>query len=214
MSQKHNITISKTANYYSLGNINKAETIWFVLHGYGYLAKDFIEKFRPIINDKTLVIAPEALSRFYVKGVEGNVGASWMTKENREEEIRDYINYLKQLYAIILKQASTQTPKINIVGFSQGGATASRWLASGKINCNNFILWASVFPNDMDLGIINKVNTFFLYGDRDKYVTQERVKKQKILLNQSELTIKTIQYEGKHDIPEEILVTQSQMNNW
>ncbi len=213
-NQKHNLVVQKTATYYSLGNIKIAKTIWLVFHGYGYLAKNFIEKFRPILTKNTLVVAPEALSKFYVKGVDGSIGASWMTKENREEEITDYINYLNQLYNTILKQVTAPNPKINIVGFSQGGATASRWLSNGKIKCNNFILWASVFPTDMDLGIINKANTFFLYGDRDKYVTKERVEQQKELLKQSHLKVKTTVFKGGHDIPKEVLVEQTKLNGW
>jgi predicted esterase len=228
MSQKNNITVNKTATYYSLGNIKSAKTVWFVLHGYGYLAKDFINSFIPILTDTILVVAPEGFSKFYVKGVDGKIGASWMTKENREEEIADYTNYLNQLYATILKQVETPNVKINIVGFSQGGATASRWISNGKIKCDNFILWSSVFPSDMDLGIIKKVNTFFLYGDDDKYVTEERIKQQKAFLHPcnptsatlstgsqgDNITIKTILFEGKHEIPAPILVEQTKLNGW
>ena len=214
MSQKHNITINKTANYYMLGNVKTAKTIWLVLHGYGYLAKDFIEKFQPILNESTAEIAPEALSKFYVKGVDGSIGASWMTKENREEEIADYINYLNQLYDTILKQVANPNVKINLIGFSQGGATASRWLANGKTNCTNFVLWASVFPTDMDIEIIAKTNTFFLYGNQDKYVTEERVEQQKEIFKKWDLKIKTILFKGGHDIPSAILVEQTELNNW
>ena len=214
MSQKHNIIVHKTAAYYSLGNIKTAQTIWIVIHGYGYLAKDFINFFQPILTKKTVIIAPEALSKFYLRGVNGNVGASWMTKENREEEIADYMNYLNQLYDSILKQVTSTNPKINIVGFSQGGATASRWLSNGKIKCTNFILWSSVFPADMDLGIIAKINTFFIYGNQDNYLTEERIKLQKRLLQQSDLKIKTILFNGGHDIPADILEEQTKLNNW
>lgn len=214
MSKKHNIPVTKTATYYSLGDIASAKTIWFVLHGYGYSAKHFITKFEPILNNNIAVIAPEGLSKFYLGGVEGRVGASWMTKEDREGEIADYINYLNQLYNAILEINNHPDLKINIVGFSQGGATGSRWLANGKINCNNFILWASIFPDDMDLKVISTINTFFLYGNNDKYVTQERVQKQKELLDKSGITIKTTIFEGKHDIPESILIEQTSINNW
>ena len=81
---KHNIKVEKTATYYSSGNIKTAKTIWFVLHGYGMLAEYFIKKFDSIVNNDNCVIAPEGLSKFYTKGFYGRVGASWMTKENRE----------------------------------------------------------------------------------------------------------------------------------
>lgn len=209
---QHSIQINKTAHYHTLGDVNTAETIWFVLHGYGYAAEHFIKKFEPILTDKTFIVAPEGLSKFYLNGVEGRIGASWMTKENREEEITDYINYLNLLYDNITKE--NPNAKINILGFSQGGATASRWIANGELKCDNFILWCSVFPDDMQFESISNTNTYFLYGDNDQYVTEERVSKQQELINNSELEIKTIVFEGKHDIPKNALLEQVEINSW
>ncbi len=214
MSKKHNISVSKTATYYSLGDISSAKTIWFVLHGYGYSAKHFITKFEPILNDDVAVIAPEGLSKFYLNGVgfDGKVGASWMTKDDRENEITDYINYLNQLYDAIRKD--NPNSKINLLGFSQGGATASRWISNGKLKCENFILWCSIFPDDMSFETISDVNTYFLYGDDDEYVTEERVSRQKELIVNSRLEIKETIFQGQHDIPENILVEQTSINSW
>ena len=216
MSQKHNISVNKTASYYTLGDSKTATTIWFVLHGYGYLAKYFINKFTPILNDNTCVIAPEALSKFYLNGVgvDGRVGASWMTKEDRENEIIDYINYLNQLFNTILNENNNPNIKINIVGFSQGGATASRWISNGNVQVNNFILWSSVFPDDMNFEKVNKVNTHFLYGNNDEYVTEDRVLKQQQIIASSEININTIVFNGNHDIPEAVLLEQTKKNNW
>jgi len=210
---KHNIKVTRTAQYYTLGNLNNPTTIWFVLHGYGYLAKYFIKKFEPIVHEETLIVAPEGLSKFYLNGVSGRVGASWMTKENREEEINDYINYLNQLYKTIVKD--NLSIKINIVGFSQGGATASRWIANGKVKCNNFILWASFFPEDMEMkSIPNNINSFVLYGDDDEYITQEWAEKQEQIIKQSNLKYQLIKFKGKHDIPSDVLVENSLTYNW
>jgi predicted esterase len=213
---KHSIKVNKTATYHSEGDVKTAKTIWIVLHGYGYSAKHFITKFEPILNNNVAIIAPEGLSKFYLNGVgfDGKVGASWMTKEDRENEIKDYVNYLNQLYEVILEENNTTNLKINIVGFSQGGATASRWLANGKAKCNNFILWCSVFPEDMNFEKIANINTYFLYGNNDKYVTEERIEKQKELIDNSELNIKTTVFNGKHDVPETVLVEQSEVNGW
>ncbi|MCB9365379.1 MAG: dienelactone hydrolase family protein [Flavobacteriales bacterium] len=213
MSEKHILKIEKTATYYTLGSIETAETIWFVLHGYGYLAKFFINKFSPILDDKTCVIAPEGLSKFYLNGVgvDGRVGASWMTKENRENEIIDYVNYLNQLYNLLI---TNKNLKINIVGFSQGGATACRWVSDGKIKVDNFILWASVFPDDINFKTIENVTTFFLYGDDDEYVTEERIKKQQTIFIDSGVKVTTIPFKGTHDIPKDVLIEETKKNNW
>lgn len=212
---QHKIKINRTAHYYTIGENNTdVKTIWFVLHGYGYLAKYFIKKFNPIANNENLIVAPEGLSKLYLNGVgyDGKIGASWMTADNRADEIEDYVNYLNQLYQTIV--VDFPDAKINILGFSQGGATASRWIADGRIKCDNFILWASVFPDEMNFKSISNINTYFLYGDNDEYVTEERVAKQKKIITTSGIQIKSIAFEGKHDIPEKVLVEQTEINGW
>ena len=215
MSTKHNIVVPKTANYSTLGDIKTAKTIWFVLHGYGFLAEFFIKKFEPILTNETCVIAPEALSRFYLNGFHGRVGASWMTKHQRLEEIEDYTNYLQLLFETILKENNGNYTKINIVGFSQGGATASRWLASKKVSCTNFILWASVFPDDLDFNIVSKeTNTTLIYGNQDEFLTEERIALLRTQIKDSKTACNIITFNGKHDIPKEVLVEESIKNNW
>lgn len=213
MSTKQHIVVNKTATYHILGNPKTAKTIWFVLHGYGMLAEFFIKKFEPILDNNTCIIAPEGLSKFYTKGFYGRVGATWMTKEDREVEIEDYINYLNQLHQFICEQNSSSNLKINLLGFSQGGATVSRWAANRKANFNNLILWASVFPEDMSFETLNENNTFLLYGDEDEFATEEKVNQQKELLNnKAQFTI--IKFKGKHDIPKEVLIEQTEKNKW
>lgn len=215
MSTKHNITVSKTANYYTLGNVKTAKTIWFVLHGYGYLAEFFIKKFEPILNNETCVIAPEALSRFYLNGFSDRIGASWMTKHQRIEEIEDYSNYLQSLYETILTENNNNYTKINIVGFSQGGATACRWLASKNVWCTNFILWASVFPDDINFNFIKpNTNTTLIYGNQDEFLTEERVALLRKQIEDSKIDVNVITFDGKHDIPKEVLVEESIKNSW
>lgn len=212
---KYKIVVEKTAHYYSLGNISTAKTLWFVLHGYGYNANYFIHKFDVLADEENLVIAPEGLSNFYVTGVSGRVGASWMTKENREDEIQDYLNYLNSLYETILSQIDLIEVKVNIIGFSQGGATAARWVSDNKIKCANLILWASVFPDDMEFEVLKtNTNSFLLYGDDDEYVTPERIDKQKAILEKANINCKLIEFKGKHDVPAEVLKEQRKLNNW
>ena len=120
MDQK-NISINKTARYFTLGNPNeKIETIWFLCHGYGQLANYFLKNFEILNNGKNLLVAPEGLHRFYLNGFGGRVGASWMTREDRLNDIKDYIGFLDQLYLEIVNPFKSRNIKINVLGFSQG----------------------------------------------------------------------------------------------
>lgn len=213
MILKHSISINRTASFYSLGNIKNAKTIWFVLHGYGMLGKYFIKKFEPILNKENAIIAPEGLSKFYTKGFYGRVGASWMTKEDRENEIIDCTNYLNQLYFSILENKNDI--KVNLLGFSQGGATVARWASNGLVKPNNLILWSSNFPEELiQHHNIKCNNNFILYGNKDEFATNERVLKQQELLLKTGLNFKIIEFEGKHDIINEVLIKQALKNQW
>lgn len=214
---QNTITVNKTAFYHTLGDVKTAKTIWFVLHGYGYLAKYFIKKFSPVLNENTAIIAPEGLSKFYLNGVgyDGRMGASWMTKDNRETEIKDYIKYLNQLHESILKENETPNIKINVVGFSQGGATASRWIADQNSKCDNFILWASNFPDDLNLNMLSTTSkAFILFGDDDEFINETQISDYEQFLNASKINCQLIKFKGKHDIPSKILLEQTELNNW
>jgi predicted esterase len=175
--QKHQLTVPKTVRYFTLGEFNEnTETVWFVIHGYGQLAEYFIKKFKVLDDDKKFVIAPEALSKFYLKDFNGRVGATWMTREDRENEIMDYINYLNLLYDTVLVENKDKSYKINILGFSQGTATAARWCMNEHICYDRLILWAGYFGNGIQ-DVINpeKVldkEVILCYGKEDEFLKQ------------------------------------------
>ncbi|MCB0400976.1 MAG: alpha/beta fold hydrolase [Flavobacteriales bacterium] len=213
MSSRHHLSVRKTATYFTLGNPQTAKTIWFVLHGYGMLAEFFIRKFEPLVNEDTAVIAPEGLSRFYTQGFYGRVGASWMTKEGREHEITDYINYLNQLYSTLISSGAGQ--KINVVGFSQGGATASRWIADHQSRIDNFILWSSIFPDDMSLENFGKnFKAFIVYGTEDEFARPEHFTQQQNLFTAHQLDVVIEEFVGPHDIPKDIILELTQKHGW
>ena len=90
------ITSAKTFRYFTHGDPLKANQIVYVLHGYGQLAEFFIRKFQHL-SDDYFIVAPEGMHRFYLSGSSGRVGASWMTKEERETDIQDNLNWLNAL---------------------------------------------------------------------------------------------------------------------
>ena len=154
------IEIKRTARVAMLGPESAGvREIWYVLHGYGQLAAPFLEDLRAIDDGTRLIVAPEALSRFYEGDVqarlhrEARVGASWMTREDLESEIADYIAYLDTVHESMLApfRGAGQLPTVTVLGFSQGGATAARWVASGRVNAARLVVWGSQFPPELDL---------------------------------------------------------------
>jgi predicted esterase len=209
--QKHQITIQKTAHYVTIGEINEqTENVWFVIHGYGQLAEYFIKKFEVLDDGKTIIIAPEALSKFYLKEFSGRVGATWMTKYERDSEITDYINYLNQLYFFFLQGFDINKLKINILGFSQGTATVARWCMNETIKYDKLILWAGYFGNGIQ-DVINpekltEKEVILCYGKEDEFLVKKDIQQyerdiQKII---SHIEIHT--FEGGHTIDEDLLL--------
>ncbi len=211
MIVQKNISVTKTARYFQLGEVSEQiEEVWFVGHGYGQLANYFIKKFEILDNGKRLIIAPEALHRFYWKDFTGRVGASWMTKEDRKEEIFDYVNYLDLVYTEILSQFEDRKVKINVLGFSQATATFCRWLSATKIEVENLILWGGFFPHDLDFeydkNYFNSAKPHILIGTNDEFYDLVSIEKHLNMLSEKGINPEFTHFEGKHEIDKETLL--------
>ena len=208
---KKQISISKTGKYSQIGTSSKKiNNVWIVLHGYGMLSEYFVKKFECIIDETTLVIAPEATNRFYLGNNYNRVGASWMTKLDREQEIRDNILFLDKLFSIIKKEIGHDNFKLNTLGFSQGGPALVRWLMSNKLNTNSLILWGSDIPKD-SLVIENKsrwnsMNLKIVIGKNDEYINEEKKQEFVGVVKSYGLKYDLVEYEGSHKIIEEELI--------
>jgi predicted esterase len=199
------IQVQKTGRYYTAGNPEEATHLIFALHGYGQLAYYFIHPFENQASSNYFIVCPEGLHRFYRQGSNGKVGATWMTKEDRESDIHDYVNYLDQVYQEIVQKY--QFEKSTLVGFSQGGATAARWIGLGNATFDNFILWASVFPPDLPFETLRYPSNekkakrnFLVLGDQDEYSTIEEAKNHLDFLAAQNISVEFITFKGKHEL--------------
>ncbi len=209
INQKY-IKVEKNARYFVLGAPSeKIKSVWFVLHGYGQLAEDFIKYFKLAVNESALVVAPEALNRFYLKGFGGKTGATWMTKEEREKEINDYVNYLDSIYDEVIKYGLFTPAKVTVLGFSQGTATACRWIANGKSKVNRLILWGGGIPHDVELRssekLLNSIRLEIVVGDKDEFISKDQIKKEINRLEENKINYKLHKFNGGHEIKAEIL---------
>ena len=209
MNEK-NITVNKTARYFTLGESgDQINSIWFICHGYGQLASYFLRNFEVLNNGKNLLVAPEGLHRFYLKGYSDRVGASWMTKEDRLNDIKDYINFLDSLYQEVISPFKGRKVKINVLGFSQGAATVSRWVANKSFKPDNLILWSGAFPKDLpfeaDFALFNSFKTLFIIGDQDEFINPSQMEEEENMLKQKGIPFELIKFNGKHEINTKVL---------
>lgn len=208
---KKTFQIEKKARYFQLGNPgNDTSIVWVVLHGYGMLSEFFIQKFKKLENKNTLILAPEALNRFYIDTNYGRVGASWMTKDERQDDIKENIKYLNSLMDQIIKEIGHNRFKINVLGFSQGGATACRWLFKSGLKFENLIMWAGDIPKDT-LTEENRLkwsdmNTHLVMGKKDELINEEMKAKFLKLVTDYKLDYKLTLYDGDHRIYPDVLM--------
>ena len=92
--------------------------------------------------------------------------------------------------------------KINLLGFSQGVATLSRWYSQINFQINNIILWGALIPDSLELkNQFNPSNTYCVYGDEDVYIKANQEYFDKQLKTYENLQYKIIRYRGGHRIP-------------
>ena len=209
----HKRKIQKTAHFYTIGDIEAPITdLWIVCHGYGQLAKTFLEEFQCLEKSGRLIVAPEGLSRFYWGGFTGPIVSSWMTSGNRLDEIDDYCNWLDSIYEEFVKNLQSNG-RITLLGFSQGTATAMRWLHARQPRIDQLILWAGMTPEDISYlplqDYFQNIEKHFVYGQEDKFITKERMDWQLQFLKAQQLDFDIIPFSGKHHLEDATLLRLS-----
>jgi predicted esterase len=214
----HTIHVRRTARYYTIGPTHGfPRELWVVVHGYGQLARRFIESFAALDDGTRLVMAPEALSRFYLDPLadrrgqaEPRVGATWMTREDREAEIADYVAYLEQLTWETRRHLAGAGPRIVVLGFSQGTATVCRWLASSELRADELVLWAGGIPPELEVAAwstrLHGASLTLVAGEADEMVPASAVVAEGERLSAAGVAFTLLRHAGGHRIESEALV--------
>ena len=212
---EHQIQVERTARYHVLGAAGPdVHRCWFVLHGYGQLAASLLRGSAPLAAPDAIVVAPEALSRFYLNPVSpvdhanARVGASWMTREAREAEIADYVAYLDRLHAEIRGECGGGPLETRVLGFSQGVATAVRWALLGKIEPpRQLLLWAGHLPpeiwTDQALTRLGASELVLAAGDADPFLAPDELARTVERLDAFGYRARPFGFAGGHTITQE-----------
>lgn len=201
--KNHVIKVNRSAFYSTYGSLSKqTRFVWIVFHGYGQLAKKFIKKFDFLDTTAHFIIAPEGLSRFYWHGNNEPV-SSWMTKENRYDEINDFVAYIDDLYRLYTDHIH-QNVQFVLLGFSQGCATMWRWIHARRPNFDVMINWAGWIPEDIGYlhlkeYLVDK-RLFLTYSDTDHFITPEVLTGIRGVIEKNQLDIDMSQYDGGHKL--------------
>lgn len=216
MIDEEHISVGRTARYYTIGgDVLSPRELWFACHGYGQLGRYFARPFESLGNGSCTVVVPEALSRFYFgdprrqHGPEAMVGATWMTREDREAEIADHVNYLDSLYSHIRAEKGRAKARVTVLGFSQGVATVCRWLTRGAAHADRLILWGGKMPPDIfplpANSPLRSASLTLVVGAGDEFVTPIAAAEQESRLRDEKLVYEVRRYEGGHSLDEQVL---------
>lgn len=191
------------------------------------MAGRFLPRFRDLDDGTRLIVAPEALSRFYLHdpatghGKEVAIGASWMTREDRENEITDYVGFLDgvldevqdevqdDLRDEVPEESGRALPRLTVLGFSQGAHTVCRWMAAGEVAVERIILWGSYLPEDLDLDRgpdrLRSAELILVRGVLDQFITEEVHARQEKKLEELGIPFETITHSGGHELDPAVL---------
>jgi predicted esterase len=205
---EHHLPVSRSARYFTLGEPETAEHVWIALHGYGQLASVFLGYLSTMQSENRLIAAPEALSRFYHEEGKGPIGASWMTREDREHEIEDYVRYLDSLYGCLKERASPRA-RWHALGFSQGVATLGRWIDRGIAPFDGICFWAGGLPPELDLTQPHRAlagrRVALAVGNRDSYLSADWLKREGARLTAAAGEVREFPFYGGHRLDRTVL---------
>lgn len=208
MMKEHQVSLTLQAPVYTLNELSEeTDRVWVVFHGYGQLARFFIKKFEGLDAGKNFIIAPQGLSKYYLTGFHGKVGASWMTKEDRLTDIENQYAYLDQ---VLKSFPEIEGKSIVYFGFSQGVSTMFRYAVHAKRPFRNMIIWAGSIPPELTrsnfsfLSGAEKVRYFT--GNRDPFF-KEGMKEEQRAAVESAMGIRPVitVFDGEHKVIPEIV---------
>jgi predicted esterase len=216
-SERH-LRVHRSARFYLRGSPGAGtKELWIACHGYGQLAASFSKALAPLDHETRVVAVPEALNRFYLDdpmkrhGPDSPVGATWMTREDREREIADYVAYLDQVVDTLCDEIGARAPALPVValGFSQGVATITRWAALGRTRLRKLILWSGTLPQDLpaDRGdqLFRGAELVLVVGRKDSLVSSDALDQAQADLARQGIHPTLIRFEGGHSLNSDVL---------
>tara|TARA_B100000949_G_scaffold232424_1_gene246618 strand:+ start:663 stop:1310 length:648 start_codon:yes stop_codon:yes gene_type:complete len=197
-----------TTNSYSTRNklTSATKNVWFCCHGLGFLSRYFIQYFNGLDTDENYIIAPQAPSKYYQKSDFKHVGASWLTREETQQETENVLNYLDAVFA---SEEIPEDKRVILLGYSQGVSVAMRWLASRKLNVDTLVIHSGGIPKELspqDFEFLTTTQVELWYGTEDEYLTEKRIyeetRRAKEMFGEA---LKIVPFEGKHIVNRELI---------
>ncbi len=168
-------------------------------HGYGENAERLLEAVVEIPTISTWHVAiVQALHPFYSRRT-GEVVASWMTKQDREQAIEDNIDYIKRALDRAKGELEIAGPTV-FLGFSQGTAMAYRAASRAGHRCDGLIALAGDTPPELVSGGATVIPRVLIgRGTKDDWYGQAKLESDLARLQSRGTDVSTCVFEGGHE---------------
>jgi predicted esterase len=94
--------------------------------------------------------------------------------------------------------------RLNVIGFSQGAATATRWASHGRASLSRLVLWGGLLPPETDLSrgaaTLRGARLTIVLGARDQYIDAAGLAAERARLDAAQIPHDVIEFEGGHVI--------------
>jgi predicted esterase len=200
--------------------VSVSRGVLIVFHGYAQQAEDAFSAVKgvPGIED-WLIVAPQALHRFYLHGgrtPDDPVVGSWMTRQDREVAIMDALAYVDRIIdRLVGPQArdvpsptsetyGANEPRIVFAGFSQGASMAYRAGILGRHRAAGIVaLGGDIPPEVKPAPSISWPPVLIGAGSEDSWYSVPKVAADRAWLTAHGVTYTIARYRGGHEWTDE-----------
>ena len=171
-------------------------------HGYAENAERHIACLQRIPLKGALRCAVQALHPFYNRSEE--VVASWMTKQDREQAIRDNLRYIDAAIQHLF-DAYGQSKRLFFLGFSQGAAMAYRAAAGSSFPSRAVVSIGGDLPPELaSIPLEHLPPVLVCRGDSDPYYSEEQLRLDVERLRENGADADEFTYAGTHEWTEQL----------
>jgi predicted esterase len=167
-------------------------------HGYGENAERHLEELRRLPGAaRWALCAVQALHPFYNRS--GEVIASWMTRLQREQAIRDNVRYVAGVVAGIKRELAV-SEQLVYLGFSQGAAMAYRAAAGCGHPCQGVIVLGGDLPPELESQDLGGFPPVLLgRGSSEEWYDAAKMEHDVELLRRKGADVRPCVFEGGHE---------------
>lgn len=170
-------------------------------HGYAETAEAQMERLMSVPGTESwTLVAAQGLNRFY-RGRTQDVVAGWMTRQDRDDAIRDNVAYVDN----VIGATRTGSEPIVFAGFSQGVAMAFRAAVLGKARVSGVVAVGSDIPPEL---LADSASVFphvlLIRGATDDWYTAKKLEADLSALRTRGDDPEALTHRGGHEWTEEV----------